>query len=88
MLGFKIGVKSQLKLLLGGDTGRKTMRNRTEEQRHAVDGRSALARSIYWQAKGRRLRGAPNERIPDTLGIRDSFKVVAGTGFEPVTFGL
>ncbi len=28
------------------------------------------------------------KRIPDALSIRDSFKVVAGTGFEPVTFGL
>ncbi len=28
------------------------------------------------------------KRIPDAQGIRDSFKVVAGTGFEPVTFGL
>lgn len=31
------------------------------------------------------------KKIPDTIplgGIRDSFKVVAGTGFEPVTFGL
>ena len=28
------------------------------------------------------------KRVPDALGIRDSFKVVAGTGFEPVTFGL
>ena len=28
------------------------------------------------------------KRIPDAQGIGDSFKVVAGTGFEPVTFGL
>ncbi len=28
------------------------------------------------------------KRIPDALGIRDSFKVVAGAGFEPATFGL
>ena len=31
------------------------------------------------------------KRIPDAIplgSIRDSFKVVAGTGFEPVTFGL
>ncbi len=28
------------------------------------------------------------KRIPDALNIGDSFKVVAGTGFEPVTFGL
>ena len=28
------------------------------------------------------------KRIPDALSIRDSFKVVAGTGFEPATFGL
>ena len=28
------------------------------------------------------------KRVPDALSIRDSFKVVAGTGFEPVTFGL
>ena len=28
------------------------------------------------------------KRIPDAASIRDSFKVVAGTGFEPVTFGL
>jgi hypothetical protein len=28
------------------------------------------------------------KRVPDALSIRDSFKVVAGAGFEPATFGL
>jgi hypothetical protein len=28
------------------------------------------------------------KRIPDAQSIRDSFKVVAGAGFEPATFGL
>jgi hypothetical protein len=48
----------------------------------------ALGEAVEARPKHRAVGGRQNEKLPGTSVLRSQLSVVAGTGFEPVTFRL